>query len=94
MWRAWKVLPGGRALWLSLLAHALFVGYLLAVFASLWLLSALLRGGAQRAMVLLVWVLPIIGLAYACRRGERFIAKQCIRQYLLEASAPGTMSSP
>ncbi len=94
MWRVWKVLPGGRALWLSLLAHATLAGYLAAVVASFWLVGTLLRGGAQRAMVLLVWVLPIIGLAYACRRGEKFIAQQCIRQYLLEATAPGTMSSP
>ncbi len=94
MWRAWKVLPGGRALWLSLLAHATLAGYLAAVVASFWLVGTLLFGGAQRAIVLLVWVLPIVGLVYACRRGVKFIAQQCIRQYLLEATAPGTMSSP
>ena len=93
MWRVWKVLPGGRALWLSLLAHALLAGYVAAVVASFLLVGSLLWGGAMVGRALLLVPL-IVAVAYVCRRGEKFIAQQCIRQYLLEARAPGTMSSP
>ncbi|MCH6550700.1 MAG: hypothetical protein IH804_01635 [Planctomycetes bacterium] len=93
MWRVWKVLPGGRALWLSLLAHALLAGYVAAVVASFWLVGSLLWGGAMVGRALLLVPL-IVAVAYVCRRGVKFIAQQCIRQYLLEATAPGTMSSP
>ncbi len=88
MWVASKVMPGSRALWLAALAHVLFGGYLVAVIGSLWLIVAFFVGSPTWGAILVAGLAPMAGLAYLCRKGEKFIAERCIRQYLIEAAAP------
>ncbi|MCH8154442.1 MAG: hypothetical protein IH786_04140, partial [Proteobacteria bacterium] len=58
MWRVWKVLPGGRALWLSLLAHALLVGYVAAVVASIWMILWLICWSLKPRYMPARWMSP------------------------------------
>ena len=93
MWVASKVMPGSRGLWLAALAHVLFGGYLIAVIGSLWLIVAFFVGSPTGA-ILFAGLAPMAGLAYLCRKGEKFIAERCIRQYLIEAAAPTAPTAP
>ena len=82
---------GTEAVLLSLLAHLIFVGYVIGVYGCIamiirmvgmvlnQMLSLQLLGAAVVAGLL-------VALVWGCRRGERFIAGRCIRRYL--AAAP------
>lgn len=86
MWRAWRLFQSMRGVWLALLAHGVFVGYLFVVLTGLgFLLNGVLMLGDEpvsAAILLLVSATLLIGGVWLCRRGERYIASQCIRRYL------------
>lgn len=87
IWRRRAQLDNGSAIALIFLAHGLTVGYLaaMAIFgASLVQLftSALL----PVHLLSLLFVVLSAALAVVCRRGEKFIAAQCLKQYLLDTS--------
>ncbi len=94
LWLASNLMPGNRALWLSALAHVLFVGYLIAVVGSIWLIGAAsFAGSPGTGAMLIVGLVPLAALAYLGRKGEKFIAERCIREYLIEAAAPSAPAS-
>ena len=89
MWRLRNLMLDGAAMGLALLAHGIFAGYVISLVGTIWLLW--LAGSSGSWMVAtpsLVSVLPLVGLAWAGRRGEKYIAQRCIRQYLVEAVKP------
>ena len=80
------MMPDGRALWLSLLAHGLAVVYVAGGAVILVLLLRVLIGDASEATIL---IFPLIASLVICRRGERFIAETCIRHHLNEHAKVG-----
>ncbi len=85
LWELRTMMPGGRAVLLSLLAHLVTAGYLTAIFAPLWLiflgaveleLPGLTAAAGGLALPIALWMV--------CRRGERLIGRQCIRQHLMD----------
>lgn len=68
----------------ALFAHVLFFGYLAG-------LIGLVTGVVSVMAMILGYTYGVVGLVYlalawACRRGEKFIAACCIRQYLRNQS--------
>jgi hypothetical protein len=89
MWRLRNLMLDGAAMSLALLAHGIFVGYAVSLAGIIWLIwLAITAGSWMVAAPSLVSVLPLVGLAWAGRRGEKYIAHRCIRQYLVEAVKP------
>jgi hypothetical protein len=94
--RAWRVFNNERGVWLALLAHVLFAGYLASIAL---VVVGLLRGLGRPpdwtiAGVHVLMVAGGVALFVGTRRGERFIAEQCIRQYVLKRAAPEGQISP
>jgi predicted RNA-binding Zn-ribbon protein involved in translation (DUF1610 family) len=88
--RAWRVFNDERGVWLALLTHLLFAGYLAGIAL---VVVGLLRGLGRPsdwtiAGMHVLMVAAGVALFVGTRRGERFIAEQCIRQYVLQRSAP------
>ena len=78
-----RFMPRGRAIWLALFAHALFAGYAAGVAGIAWLVAAMFFSTTNLWRVVLLLLIPVCGgLLYLCRRGENYIARQCIRRYL------------
>lgn len=88
MWRAWRVFHGMRGIWLALLAHVLTVGYLASIIYGVVLLSSgiftFMGAPAYGILVSGLGLTLLVGGVWVCRRGERYIARQCIRRYLDE----------
>ena len=79
----------GAAMSLALLAHGIFAGYIVSLVGTIWLIwLATTAGSLMVAAPALVSVLPLVGLAWAGRRGEKYIAQRCIRQYLVDVAKP------
>ena len=94
MWHAHRLFPDGRGLPLALLAHALFAGYLAATIGIAAGLIQLVWGFNPGRLIVAIVILPLmIALFWLCRRGERYIAEQCIRKYVAEQSAPASRGS-
>ena len=73
----------GRGPGLALLAHLLFAGYLASVFGiGMGLFGLIMRGQPVLLILGVVVIATMIGLMAVCRRGERFIAQQCLNEYL------------
>lgn len=72
-----------RGVSLSLLAHGLFAGYLagtgMFIFA---LVRMLFYPGIFELLIWPIIMIAAVAALIACRRGERYIAGQCIRRYL------------
>jgi hypothetical protein len=89
MWRLRNLMLDGAAMSLALLAHGIFAGYVVSVAGTFWLLwLAGTSGSWMVATPALVSVVPLVGLFWAGRRGEKYIAGRCIRQYLVDAARP------
>jgi cellobiose-specific phosphotransferase system component IIC len=89
MWRLRNLMLDGAAMGLALLAHGIFAGYVVSLVGTIWLLwLAISAGSWMVAAPSVVSVAPLVGLAWAGRRGEKYIAQRCIRQYLVEAVKP------
>jgi hypothetical protein len=89
MWRLRRMMPGGAAMVLALLAHGILAGYVFSLMATIGLLwRAVLAGSLAVAAPALVAVLPLAGLMWVCRRGEKYIAVRCIRRYLVYVAQP------
>jgi len=95
MWRSWKLFGGVRGVWLALLGHVILVGYGLGIVGVIsFLLGVILtvadvidrsgRGWAQVGLIggNLLLVLLCGVMVWGCRRGEWFIAEQCIKRHL------------
>ncbi|MHC4989540.1 MAG: hypothetical protein ACYTGC_01040, partial [Planctomycetota bacterium] len=87
-------LRNGLAIPLALLAHLLLFGYLAGVLAIVLAVVRIGLLGWPRGTTglanVLVWGAVIVASVvwmWACRRGERFIAQQCIREHLLRLAA-------
>jgi hypothetical protein len=92
MWLTWRLrnlMLDGAAMSLALLAHGIFAGYIVSLVGIIWLIwLAITAGSWMVAAPSLVSVLPLVGLAWAGRRGEKYIAQRCIRQYLVDVAKP------
>ena len=87
--RAEQVLEEHRGALLALLAHLLFAGYIVSLTGIIMMIVVLLsRQTIVNLLFALVIVPAMIGLFVLCRRGERYIAEQCIKNYLLQRIAP------
>ncbi len=94
LWRLRTQLPHGRAVALSILAHGLMAGYIAVLIGLLGVLVAAVTAGSLAAgLSVSVLSVPLVALMLLCRRGEKFIAGQCIRQYLIDTAKAVTMSS-
>lgn len=85
-------LGGEHAVVLSLLAHALAAGYVIAagsVIAAVVMLCS--SPGMETLSLALVLVVAGVGGCILCRRGERRIAEDCIRRWLRTGGAATTM---
>lgn len=72
----------------ALFAHVLFFGYLaglIGLVTGVVSVMAMILGYTY-GVVGLVYLALAIGVIWACRRGEKFIAACCIRQYLRNQS--------
>ena len=69
---------------MSLLAHAIVAGYLVSVPTGLWALLSLLDLAGSSLVVSGALAAVTVALWWSCRRGEDFIAKCCIRQYIID----------
>lgn len=91
MRRAYRVFGDMRGIWLPLFVHALLVGYVVGVVGAscggVYALTAVARGNAIDTLASIVACAVGTALFYACRRGERYIAEQCIREYLARETA-------
>jgi hypothetical protein len=68
---------------LSLLAHGLLVGYVLTLLGLIWAVTGVFQAATYAERSLWIGIaLVTIPLFIVCRRGERFIAEQCIRGHL------------
>lgn len=103
MWRAKRRFEGFRGLWLALLAHAVLLTYLLSCIAGLAMIlgpmvAFLDHARAPSTWPAILWI--VVGLAvmatgvWAGRRGERFIASQCIRRHLEMQATVNTATTP
>lgn len=68
---------------LALLAHAIFAGYLGGTIFFVWGLVAVAVGGWAQGIIIIFGLTTAI---IACRFGEKFIARCCIREYLRRQS--------
>jgi hypothetical protein len=92
LWNLRDMMPRGRAVLLSLLAHGLVVGYAACAAAvPLLLLLCVTFEGSDSLVVFLVGLLMIAAMWLLCRRGEWFIARCCVRQYLIDDGRFATM---
>lgn len=73
----------GKGWKLALLAHALFAGYIVGIIGVAWLwIGAWYTGNrVMTGMVLAMSLLPM-ALLWLMRRGEKYIASQCIKAWL------------
>jgi DNA-directed RNA polymerase subunit RPC12/RpoP len=72
---------------LSLLAHGLLVGYVSTLLGLIWAIVGVFQAASNAERALWVGIsLVTIPLFIICRRGERFIAEQCIRGHLRRRS--------
>jgi len=86
-----KQFHDGRGIALALLAHALFAGYLAGSGGILFaLFGVMLAGPFAMVLIGLVMIAVMIGLFVLCRRGERYIAQQCLNEYLRRDASPPT----
>ncbi|MHC4216961.1 MAG: hypothetical protein ACYSU7_00760 [Planctomycetota bacterium] len=95
MWRLKRMIPGGAAMLLALLAHGILVGYAagaVAVITLVW--RAIVAGSFLVAAPTVAATLPALGLLWACRRGEKYIAQRCIRQHLVRMAQPDPPTPP
>jgi hypothetical protein len=89
LWNAYRFFADGRGLLLALLAHALFAGYVAATIGIAVSIGQLLWWfDIARIIAAAIFVPLLVALFWLCRRGERYIAQQCIRKYIAEQSAP------
>jgi len=84
--RAFGVFDDLRGVWLALLNHAIFIGY---IGSFLTVLFTTIKATASGAIVTALGLVSVaivlalvVGIYLACRRGEQFIARACIRRYL------------
>ena len=93
MARAWFVFERSEALLLALLGHVVLAAYLLAfiMIPIMWLSLAFVEQARTETLLgirlpITAWllILPVVAIVLflAARRGERFVAHRCIRQYL------------
>ena len=95
LWRLRKMMPEGGAIRLSALAHGLTLGYIAGIGGMIWIVhGALVAGSVARWAIVVPAVGPLVVLVVLCRRGEKYIAQRCIRQYLVNAAAPDTIGEP
>jgi drug/metabolite transporter (DMT)-like permease len=72
----------------------LLAGYLLCGFVLLVLFAMAMFNGSPGAIAAaLLATPPVLVLLRACRRGERFIARCCLRQHLVDRSRSATMAA-
>lgn len=88
--RAWRRFGDWRAAALAMLAHLILVGYIAGVWGVIGgviaCIGGLLEGEIQAALIA-GFIAGLCGIVVAVsRRGERFIASHCIRQYLKGAT--------
>ncbi|MCC6679651.1 MAG: hypothetical protein IT445_02005 [Phycisphaeraceae bacterium] len=93
LWLAYRVFDTWRGVWLGLLAHAIFATYLATTFimlsaginmvmffASQWVSNTAL-------VVYLILLGVLLPLSFLGRLGEKWIARQCIAEYLRRRGA-------
>ena len=79
-----RALRNGMGIPLALFAHVLLAGYLVGFAGTIQSVITGLVSGSGVAMVMgFLFAALFIGLMILCRRGERYIAQQCIREHLL-----------
>ncbi len=91
MWRAYRVFDDPKGWVLAVLGHGLLIGYvggLGMVISGLTMTFAV--GGVPGAVFGLIIAVVGGALIWVCRRGEKYIAGQCIRRYLERQSAADT----
>ena len=91
LWRLRRRMSGGRAILLSLAAHGLLLGYTVGAGGVLVCLGRAI-GTWPTPAVCAVWIIaavPFAAVFWACRRGERMIATECIRQHLAHRARVG-----
>jgi len=92
--QSYRVFGAMRGVWLAMLAHAIFLIYLVTLILTVSLglasIAAIVDGRHSAALVPAVVIATTWGVGYLARRGERWIAEQCIREYLRRKS----MASP
>ncbi len=95
LWRAWQLFASMRGVWLALLGHVIFAGYGVGVIGAVgfilviiltlidvWDRTSLTWEQAWVVGLNLLFALLCGVVTWLCRRGERFIAGQCIKRYL------------
>jgi hypothetical protein len=81
--RSRRLFGNDRGLGYALVAHGLLLGYIVAVAGIIAAISWAIRyHDAVWIGLSMCLAAGMIGILIACRRGERFIAEQCIKQYL------------
>lgn len=90
LYLAYRVFDSWRGVHMALLAHVVFVSYCATLALSIIFGFAVwkaMRGGSVWQPV---FILPLLAIAFPAawygRRGERWIAEQCIREYLRRQS--------
>jgi hypothetical protein len=90
-------LDNDMAIPLALFAHVVFVMYIAAIVmflpAIILMMDAVFHGTAIAAIIHAVWLAFSIGLFWAARWSERYIASHCIRQHLVNLARSGTMNA-
>lgn len=86
MYRSWGVFQAWKGVWLALVEHALLAGYLAGIAATItgliYGVVAGSRGNWAWAVALMPFVAAALAWLYGCRRLERWVAEQCVREYL------------
>lgn len=89
MWRAaGAFMSPGQGVLLALLAHVLFAGYFFGLlgFVSGVVTLVMRLMGETVGFIGPVLIVVAVAVMWGCRRGEKFIAAQCIRRYLQKQS--------
>ena len=72
-----------RGIVLVIFLHALFVGYILGTVGALMLaIRALSSGSPIQGVVTLPVIAALVVMLVFCRKGERYVAEQCIKRHL------------
>jgi hypothetical protein len=88
--RTRRLFPDINAIQMALFAHVLLLGYVSSLVLAAWsLIWAITHANDWIWLLLgLFFAIAMAALPLLCRRGERFIALRCIKQYLLRPSPP------
>lgn len=82
LWRVRDVPTEGQGLRLALLAHGLFAGYIGGIIAIVMMIGAIVNASGVVRYAAVVLLPAGIGVLLLMRRGEKYIAQQCIKAWL------------